>query len=155
MEPTVTAVARSSTAGWGTFPHQYPATQRWCGQVVIPAGGLTLNNGAVTMVTNGGQINSANTVTLNGPSTLTLVGANSLAGLVFNVDGGVQTGPTVATGAGALTLTGGITADGSNPNATAVISGAGGLNLNGATNYAMAVSGSCSTRSLSRRSTPH
>ena len=111
------------------------------GQVVIPAGGLTLNNGQVTMVTNGGQINAANTVTLNGPSTLTLVGANSLTGLTFNVDGGVTTGPTVAAGAGALTLTGGITASGSNPNAIATIGGAGGLNLNGTTNYAMVVNG--------------
>lgn len=111
------------------------------GQVVIPAGGLTLNNGAVTMATNGGQINAANLVTLNGPSTLTLVGTNSLAGLDFNVDGGLTNGPTVATGAGALTLTGGITAGGSNPNAVATISGAGGLHLNGNANYAMAVNG--------------
>ncbi|MEA3211483.1 MAG: hypothetical protein QOE70_4540 [Chthoniobacter sp.] len=73
------------------------------GQVVVPAGGLTLNHALVTEVTNGGQINPANVVTLNGGSTLTLVLANTLNSLVFNNIGDV-TNPTVATG-GVLSLT--------------------------------------------------
>ena len=66
------------------------------GAVVVPAGGLTINNATVTEVTNGGQINAANVVTLNGGgSTLNLVNANTLAGLVFNNNGGSGSAPTV------------------------------------------------------------
>jgi autotransporter-associated beta strand protein len=74
------------------------------GTVVIPAGGVTISNGIFTEATNGGQINPANTVTLNGSSTFTLAANNTLAGIVFNNDGGAGT-PTVATG-GTLFLTG-------------------------------------------------
>lgn len=73
------------------------------GDVVIPAGGLTITGSTVTMLTNPGQIAAGNTVTLNGSSTLTLVGANTLDSLVFNHIGGT-TAPTVAT-VGVLTLT--------------------------------------------------
>jgi len=70
--------------------------------VVIPAGGLTLNGGTVTMLTNQGQIESTNVVTLNGPSALNSVGDNTLNSLVYNNNGG--TSQAVATG-GILTLT--------------------------------------------------
>lgn len=82
------------------------------GDVVIPAGGLTITGSTVTMLTNQGQIAAGNTVTLNGSSTLTLVGANTLNSIVFNHMGGTGA-PTVATG-GILTLT--------NPNAITVTS---------------------------------
>ena len=74
------------------------------GDVVIPAGGLTLTNGTVTMFTNAGQIAASTNVTLNANSTLTLVGANSLASITFNNNGG-NGNPTVTSG-GLLTLTG-------------------------------------------------
>jgi fibronectin-binding autotransporter adhesin len=89
--------------------------------VVIPAGGLTLNNAGMTMVTNAGQIASSNVVTLEGSSALTLVGANTLAGVVFDNRGGTGT-PTLTTG-GTLTLTGGITASSMNVATQATISG--------------------------------
>ncbi|MGV3659502.1 MAG: autotransporter-associated beta strand repeat-containing protein [Prosthecobacter sp.] len=73
------------------------------GDVVIPLGGLTVTGATVTMLTNPGQINAGNTVTLNGSSTLTLVGNNTLDSIVFNHMGGTGA-PTVATG-GVLTLT--------------------------------------------------
>lgn len=82
------------------------------GDVVLPAGGLTITGSTVTMLTNPGQINPGNIVTLNGSSTLTLVGANTLDSIVFNHIGGTAA-PTVATG-GVLTLT--------NPNAITVTS---------------------------------
>lgn len=63
--------------------------------VVIPAGGLTINNnGIVSMASNSGQIDPSNVVTLNGGATLDLYGTNTLAGLVFNSDGGTIA-PTV------------------------------------------------------------
>ncbi|MEZ0276919.1 MAG: autotransporter-associated beta strand repeat-containing protein, partial [Roseimicrobium sp.] len=73
------------------------------GTIVIPAGGLTLTGATVTMVTNGGQIEASNDVTLNGSSTLTLVGNNTLGSLTFNNNGG-SGNPTVTVG-GILTLT--------------------------------------------------
>jgi len=66
--------------------------------VVVPAGGLTINGATVTMLTNQGQIDPTNVVTLNGSSTLTLVGTNTLERLVFNNSGG-STAPTVTVGA--------------------------------------------------------
>jgi len=61
----------------------------------IPAGGLTINNnGIVSMASNAGQIDPSNVVTLNGGATLDLYGTNTLAGLVFNSDGGTIA-PTV------------------------------------------------------------
>ena len=60
--------------------------------VTIPAGGLTINNGSyVTMATNAGQIDSSNIVTINGGGTLNLMGTNTLAGIVFNSNGGTAT----------------------------------------------------------------
>lgn len=90
-------------------------------QVILPAGGLTLNQAGVTMLTNSGQIAAANSVTLNGSSSLTLVGNNTLAGLTFDNTGGTGT-PTVTTG-GTLTLSGGITASGYNPASISTING--------------------------------
>ncbi|MEA3212062.1 MAG: hypothetical protein QOE70_5119 [Chthoniobacter sp.] len=94
------------------------------GQVVIPAGGLTLTNGLVTEVTNGGQINPTNVVTLNGASVLTLVGANTLNSLVFNNNGGVAN-PSVASG-GVLSLSNSTPISvltPSNPSTVATVSG--------------------------------
>lgn len=63
--------------------------------VTIPAGGLTLNNGSyVTMASVAGQIHSNNVVTINGGGTLNLMGNNTLAGIVFNSNGGT-TAPAV------------------------------------------------------------
>ncbi len=91
------------------------------GQVILPAGGLTLNQAGVTMLTNAGQIAAANPVTLTGGASLTLVGNNTLAGLTFDNVGGTGT-PTVTTG-GTLTLTAGITAGGYNPATISTING--------------------------------
>jgi len=91
------------------------------GQVVVPPGGITLNNGNLTMVTNAGQINSANTVAVNAGSVFTLVGNNTLAGLTFDNYGGITAG-TVTTG-GVLTLTGSITASSNNVSTLPVING--------------------------------
>ncbi len=109
------------------------------GTVVIPAGGLTINGGvqgagaAVTMVTNAGQIDPSNAVTINGRGTLTLVGNNTLSSVVFNNNGG-EGAPTVATG-GVLTLTSNapVTVTSSNAAVLPVISG-GGLALASGTN---------------------
>ncbi|MGV3664411.1 MAG: autotransporter-associated beta strand repeat-containing protein, partial [Prosthecobacter sp.] len=99
------------------------------GDVVIPAGGLTINGGvqgtgaAVTMFTNPGQIAAANDVTLNGRATLTFVGNNTLSSLTLNNNGG-DAAPTV-TPTGVLTLTSNtpVTATSSNAVATANITG--------------------------------
>jgi autotransporter-associated beta strand protein len=93
------------------------------GFVVIPTGGLTINNATVTMNTNGGQIDASNIVTLNGSSVLTLVGSNTLNSLNFNNTGGNAT-PTVATGT-QLTLSSAtpITAVNDNYSFTPTISG--------------------------------
>jgi len=72
--------------------------------VVIPGGGLTLSSANMTMVTNGGQINANNDVTLNGSSILTLVGNNTLKSITFNNTGGTGN-PAVNVGTGTLTLT--------------------------------------------------
>jgi autotransporter-associated beta strand protein len=73
--------------------------------VVLPAGGVILNSSTLAMLTNAGQIDPSNTVTLRRSSTLTLVGNNTLAGLMFENTGGT-TNPLVTVGAGnTLTLT--------------------------------------------------
>lgn len=70
----------------------------------IPAGGLTLNNVAVTSSV-GGNIATSNDVILNGGSSLTLANAagNTLNSLAFNNTGGTAV-PTVAVGTTGLTL---------------------------------------------------
>ncbi|MCX6839396.1 MAG: autotransporter-associated beta strand repeat-containing protein [Verrucomicrobia bacterium] len=110
------------------------------GTVVIPAAtvptdGLVINGGTVTMNQFGGQIAASNIVTLNGPGVLNLAGANTLAGLVFNNNGGGNTNPTVNTASGGsvlnggaalggtLTLNGGVTVTSSNPGSIATIAG--------------------------------
>jgi len=99
------------------------------GDVVIPAGGLTLNNGGkVQMYTNAGQIHPDNIVTINGGGTLNLTGANNtLAGIVFNSNGGTAT-PTV-TGGTQMTITGDIASTPTNVAVTPLISVK--LDLNG------------------------
>jgi autotransporter-associated beta strand protein len=100
--------------------------------VTLPAGGLTINGGTVSLSGFAGQIAPANTVTLNGPSVLSLVGNNTLAGLVFNNEGGGVTNPTVNTftagqgtnGAGTLTVgAGGISASSSNVSSISTVVG--------------------------------
>jgi autotransporter-associated beta strand protein len=105
------------------------------GTVVIPnatnpAQGLVMNSANVTMLVNQGQIGSTNIATLNGSATLTLVGNNTLAGIVFNSNGGTTT-PTVNPG-GTLTLNGNISSTPSNVAVTPTISG-GFLDFAGAT----------------------
>ncbi len=95
-----------------------------------PANGLVINSATVVMQGNQGQIGANNIVTLNGSSVLTLTGSNTLAGLVFNSNGGTAT-PTVTPGA-SLTLTGNIIANPSNAAVTPIING-GSLNFAGAT----------------------
>jgi len=99
------------------------------GQVVIPAGGLTINNSTVTMVTNSGQIAPTNDVYLNGNATLTLVGANTLKSLNFANEGGTAN-PTVNTG-GVLTLGAGGSINATSANPASVSTIAGTLDLNG------------------------
>jgi autotransporter-associated beta strand protein len=101
--------------------------------VVVPAGGLTLNNATVTMSVSQGQIAPSNIVTLNA-GTLTLFGNNTLAGLVFNSNGGTQT----VTPTGILTITGNIS---STPSSVAVlpIISAGTLDLNNSTAHDITV----------------
>ncbi len=91
--------------------------------VVIPAGGLTLNNVTLTMSANAGQIEQTNAVTLNGGSVLTLTGTNTLNSLTFNNTGGTTT-PSVAAATNlALTATNAITAVNDNMATIPTISG--------------------------------
>jgi len=98
-----------------------------------PTDGLVIQGGTVTMTGRAGQIAPSNVVTLAGPSVLNLFGNNTLAGLVFDNQGGTAT-PTVTTfstaataGAaanGVLTLgAAGITATSSNVGTTSLIAG--------------------------------
>ncbi|MGC4007429.1 MAG: autotransporter-associated beta strand repeat-containing protein [Pirellulales bacterium] len=106
----------------------------------IPAGGITINNAVLAEAVSGqaipGSINATNVVTLNGNGRLDLSGDTTVAGLVFNNNGGA-TGPIVntfvaganitptATGRGTLTLTGAsaVVADSSNVSSTSIING--------------------------------
>ncbi|WP_397381393.1 autotransporter-associated beta strand repeat-containing protein, partial [Prosthecobacter sp.] len=97
--------------------------------VVLPAGGLTINNAAVTMLTNVGQIDASNDVILVGSSTLTLAGAlglnNTLKSITFDNNGGSGT-PTITNQANSiLTLTSSapITVTSSNASTVASING--------------------------------
>jgi len=65
------------------------------GIVTIPAGGLTINNNSLVDMTGfAGQIDPTNVVTINGGGQLHLMGTNTLAGIVFNSNGGTVV-PTV------------------------------------------------------------
>jgi autotransporter-associated beta strand protein len=119
------------------------------GTVVIPAGGLTINsNGLVDMSNNAGQIDSLNVVTINGGGQLNLMGTNTLAGIVFNSNGGNNV-PTVGlyatigtppnngqasrSGTGTLILNGNVSSTPTNVAVTPVIGPANSiLNLNDA-----------------------
>ena len=107
----VVPIANASIGGreylHGRHRHQ---RRRWylvaltgaAGTVVIPAGGVTINNTTLSLTTNQGQINPANDVTLNGTALLTLVGTNTLNSVTFNNNGSTAN-PTVAVASG-LTL---------------------------------------------------
>ena len=115
------------------------------GTVVIPnatnpADGLVITSADVTMLVNDGQIGELNVATLNGGATLTLIGENTLAGLVFNSNGGYNTTPTVNVNPvsedpyeapGRLTLAGNIVSNPSNAAVTPIISN-GKLDFGGA-----------------------
>jgi len=110
------------------------------------ANGLVINNGSnVQMVTNAGQIDPRNTVTLNGGAVMTYVGNNTQAGIVFNSNGGTAT-PTV-TPSGILTLTGNISSTPTNVAVVPIVSG-GTLDLNNSTVHNITVDGGASTSSL-------
>ncbi len=70
---------------------------------VIPAGGVTINNATLTESTNSGQIAPTNVVTINGGGSLVLTGTNTLAGIIFNSNGGTGT-PTVGPNSATLQL---------------------------------------------------
>jgi autotransporter-associated beta strand protein len=96
---------------------------------VIPAGGLQINNAVVTMVTNNGQIDPTNTVTLTGGSTLTLAGGagldNTLNSIVFDNTAGTGN-PTVSIPTGSvlnLTSSSPVTVTTNNAYTTPIISG--------------------------------
>jgi autotransporter-associated beta strand protein len=77
--------------------------------VVIPAGGILLGGATMTMLTNAGQIDPTNSVTLRRGSILNLAGSlgnnNTLDSLIFDNNGGATT-PAVNIPAGSiLTLT--------------------------------------------------
>ena len=100
----------------------------------VPANGLVLSGGTVTLSNSAGQINAANIVTLNGGSTLNLMGNNTLAGLVLNnISSTVPVVNTTPSAFGAttnstditLTLTGGITSTSNN------IASSAGATING------------------------
>jgi len=116
------------------------------GIVTVPAGGLTINDkGLVDMTGFAGQIDPTNVVTINGGGQLNLMGTNTLAGIVFNSNGGTVV-PTVTpfgtitanssnglasrSGTGTLIVTGNITSTPTNLAVTPLIS-SGTLDLNG------------------------
>ncbi|MBA4015748.1 MAG: hypothetical protein C0483_01025 [Pirellula sp.] len=100
----ILSLTANNTYGGGTSVVQGTLTLNGgAGSVVIPAGGLVIGGATVTMVTNAGQIDPSNVVTIRRSSTLTLVGNNTLDSLVFENNGGT-TAPTVTVG-GVLTLT--------------------------------------------------
>ena len=125
------------------------------GTVVIPAGGLTINNNGLVEVTGfQGQIDSSNVVTINGGGQLNLMGTNTLAGIVFNSNGGttqpkVTPYNTITAGSsnalatygvktGTLFITGNITSNPSNVAVTPLIDG-GILDFNASTNHTITV----------------
>ncbi|WP_395736830.1 autotransporter-associated beta strand repeat-containing protein [Prosthecobacter sp.] len=104
--PAGTTLTAANTYSGGTVVDQGTLTinaTAGAGTVVIPAGGITLNNANLTMSTNQGQIDASNSVTINGGGVLTLVGTNTLSSVTFSNPGSSVT-PTVAVGT-LLTLT--------------------------------------------------
>ncbi|WP_395748858.1 autotransporter-associated beta strand repeat-containing protein [Prosthecobacter sp.] len=104
--PAGTTLTAANTYTGGTVVDQGTLTinaTAGAGTVVIPAGGITLNNANLTMSTNQGQIDASNAVTINGGGVLTLVGTNALSSVTFSNPGSSAT-PTVAVGT-LLTLT--------------------------------------------------
>lgn len=100
----------------------------------IPAGGISIYNANFTQVA-GGTIDPSNVITVGGANSttsgvITLTGNNTLAGLVFDNDGGLVS-PAVNTG-GVLTLTGGITATSTNVSSLPVLNGTVDLGGNNA-----------------------
>ncbi|MEZ0256265.1 MAG: autotransporter-associated beta strand repeat-containing protein, partial [Chthoniobacter sp.] len=95
--------------------------------VVLPAGGVTINTGAVlTESTNAGQIDASNVITINGSGILNLAGAaNTLGGLILNNNGGGGGQPTVnsTTGGSVINLNGNITATPQNVQTVATVVG--------------------------------
>jgi autotransporter-associated beta strand protein len=127
---TLTLTAANTYTG-GTTVNQgtLNLTATAASTVVIPAGGLTINNATVTQNTNNQQIASSTDVILNGNSNFNLtVGANTLNSLTWNNSGGTGN-PTVNGGTGLLTLSGAtaITAVNDSLATTPVLSGAGGI----------------------------
>ncbi len=132
---TMTLTAQNTYTG-GTVVNQgtLNLTGTTAGFVVIPAGGLTINNATVTQNTNAQQIATSTDVTINGGGALNLTtGANTLNSLTWNNTGGTGN-PTVNGGSGLFTLTSAtpITATNDSFATTPVLSGAGGLALSNA-----------------------
>ncbi len=124
--PAATTLTAANTYTGGTVVNAGTLTinaTAGAGTVVIPAGGVTLNNANLTMSTNAGQIDASNDVAINGGGVLTLVGSNTLNSLTFANMGGTAT-PTVAV-ATSLTLSAATAIDATNDNfsTTPTISG--------------------------------
>ena len=132
-----TSVTASGSGRYsGTYGAYFNLNATTSGIVTVPAAadpnnGLVINNnGNVRELNFGGQIAPSNIVTLNGGACLTLTGSNTLAGLVFNSNGGKNT--PLVTPTGTLTITGNISSTPSNMAVTPTI-GAGTLDLNATT----------------------
>jgi autotransporter-associated beta strand protein len=132
--PTSGAVNNDYTLG--TYVQQGAVTLNGAaGSTIIPAGpagaGLVISNATVTQNTNAQQIAATTDVVINGGGTLNLaVGANTLNSVTFNNAGGIGN-PSLAVGAGALTLSAATPLSAVNDSfaTTPVVSGAGGLIL--------------------------
>ncbi len=105
-----------------------------------PSKGLIINDTTVTMQTKEQQIAAANIVTLNGGSVLNLAGGvsgnNTLAGIVFNSNGGRAQTPSVSGGT-KLTITGNISSTPTNVAVTPLIGV--GVDLNNSTGHTITV----------------
>ncbi|MDB6076147.1 MAG: Autotransporter-associated beta strand repeat protein, partial [Verrucomicrobiaceae bacterium] len=141
---TVTLNALSSnTYSGGTFINQgVTIAHATAGATVIPAGGLAVNGGTLTMSGATGGIDPSNVLTLNGPGIVNLVGPTTFSSVVINNNGGGNVNPVINTsngtispvtgttpgagivGGGSLVLgTGGLTVNSSNVGSTATITG--------------------------------
>ncbi|MDB5321386.1 MAG: hypothetical protein JWN40_3017, partial [Phycisphaerales bacterium] len=124
-----TILTGANTYSGGTVVNQ--GTLQVGANGMIPAGGISLNGGALTQAV-GGVINPANVITLNGPSTVNFANNNTIAGLVFNNNGGGSNAHQVSSftlgvgnnGLGTLTIgASGIVATSSNVAATSTLAG--------------------------------